>query len=104
MRLSRVKLDFAYKVPGSRMESAQYEISEDDVSPDGEKPGVMRYDAERDSLVFGQQGEVGVSWSHVVTWEGADLELVCDKCEGTFKSAQALGSHRRVCKGKAAKE
>lgn len=99
LELARVTLDFALKVPGSIMDGEQYEISSDDASRVEGKPGAMHYDSDLNSLVFGDS-DYGVNWSHVVKWERANLELVCDLCEKTFTTGQALGGHRRACKQK----
>ena len=99
MKLARVTLDFPYRVPGSVMEQAQNSISEDETSVQEGKPGAMHYDAATHSLVFDQAG-VGINWAHVVHWEKLELGLVCEVCGEEFRSAKALGGHRRHCKQK----
>lgn len=101
MKLARVKLDFAFRVPGSLMSEAQYEISEDDTSTQEGKPGAMHYDAATQSLVFDLAG-VGINWAHVVHWEKADLELECPYCGKCFPDANARGGHLRHCAKKKA--
>jgi hypothetical protein len=95
MKLSRVWLDFAF--PHPLLEGPRYELSEDDVSSIGY--GEMRYDPVSNSLVFGKNVE-GINWSHVIRWQGSDLQLECPQCGGSFKSSQALGNHKHHCKGK----
>lgn len=99
MKLSRVTLDFDYKVPGSAMEQPQASISEDDASTVPGKPGEMRYDAATNSLVFGDN-DYGINWSRVIHWERANLELECPTCQKPFDNGHALAGHRRHCKQK----
>jgi len=98
VKLARVWLDFAVQYPG--MEMAKYELTEDDCHDIGYDS--MRYDQALGSLVIGNTNGpgYGIAWHHVIRWEQSDLQLVCDKCEGSFKSAQALGTHKRFCQGK----
>ena len=102
MKLSRVVLDFAYKVPGSIMKGQQTEISEEDVAREPGALGSMRFDRDTFSLVFGDC-DYGINWSHVREWERANLELECEKCGKVFKNEQGRASHRGTCKGKVEK-
>lgn len=100
MKLCSVELAFPYRVPGSAMESPLTEINDDNARWSEKEPLEMRYDAETHSLVFPQAGE-GITWSHVVRWKKADLDLVCPDCgQGGFSTGQALGGHRKHCKQK----
>jgi hypothetical protein len=101
MRLSRVVLDFAYKIPGSVMKTQRYELTEEDAAREPGSVGSMRFDRDTFSLVFGDC-DYGVHWSHVREWERANLELECDKCDAVFKNEQGRSMHRKACKGKAA--
>ena len=96
MKLSRVTLDFDYRVPGSFMERAQSSISEDDASMAQGKPGSIQYDEKTHSVVFGDS-DYGINWNRVIHWERANLELECEVCKKGFTSGQALAGHRRHC-------
>ncbi len=99
MKLARVVLDFAYRIPGSVMERAQYEITEEHAARVEGGLGEMRFDKDTFSLVFGNC-DYGIHWSHVREWERSNLELPCEKCGDLFKNGQGLGQHRKFCKGK----
>lgn len=98
MKLARVVLDFAFKVPGSVMTQQRYEITEDDTArPDG-AVGSMRFDKDTFALVFGDC-DYGINWNHVREWERANLEIECEKCGKSFKNEAGRGAHRKGCKG-----
>ena len=96
MKLARVWLDFSVQFPG--MDMAKSELNEDDCHAAGYDS--MRYDPELGSLVLGNSNGpgYGIAWGRVIRWEQSDIQLVCDRCDGSFKSAQALGGHKRFCK------
>jgi len=95
MKLSRVWLDFDFTHP--LLDGSRSQLSEDDCAEMG--AAGMRYDPATHSLIIGENLH-GIAWSRVIQWEALDIQLVCGDCSKTFKTAQALGSHRQFCKGK----
>jgi len=95
MKLSRVWLDFTFEHP--LLEGTRSELSLDDCSQMG--AAGMRFDPTTFSLVIGENIK-GIGWGHVIHWDGLNMQATCDGCEESFKTSQALGNHRRFCKGK----
>ena len=98
MKLARVWLDFSVRFPG--MEMAKNDLTEDDCHDAGYD--TMRYDPATHSLVLGNESGpgYGIAWGRVIRWEKSDLQIVCDLCGESFKSAQARGGHKRFCQQK----
>ena len=93
MKLAFVALDISYPLPGFGSLS-EFNADEMEGLPE------MRFDRDTWSLRFVGTGR-GLGWGHVVHWVEDDVELVCPMCgEGSFKNTQALGGHKRFCKGK----